>query len=193
MATTMRPAPLTRRAAIAALAVALPALSAGTPSARRAISTRGSAERAGHARQPRYAGRSPLQPDGRILAGGTLRGAMGESEGVVYRLGPSGSLDGDFGLGGAAKLAPTADSSDGLALQPDGRVLAVGQVASNGTVVRLDGNGSVDQTFGQGGAPPRSVAKTANGRGGAPAARRQDRRCRRTCGPGTGPSSSSTG
>ena len=39
----------------------------------------------------------------------------------------------------------------GLALRPDGKILAVGYTSSDGLVYRLGLDGSPDQTFGQGG------------------------------------------
>jgi uncharacterized delta-60 repeat protein len=69
-------------------------------------------------------------------------------------------LDSTFGSGGVATASPaspgTSASLNDIALQPDGKVVAVGYAAPNGislevAVVRFTATGSPDGTFGTGG------------------------------------------
>ena len=88
-----------------------------------------------------------LQPDGKILvAGDALTGGMPTSEGVLYRLHPSGSLDPTFASTGAAALAPL-EYGAAVGLQPDGKVLAAGYSQGNAAVVRRAPDGMPDRTF----------------------------------------------
>ena len=97
-----------------------------------------------------------VQPDGAIVVSGTPIGNTGPTGVARYRA--DGSLDASFGTGG--KLVVTAARvGEGLALQPDGKLVLVGDIdmpAPSGTtthfaVVRLNANGSVDGGFGQAG------------------------------------------
>ena len=83
-----------------------------------------------------------LQPDGRILVAGTLNG-----QAAVLRFLADGAADESFGAGGAV-VAPAAGSAfSSIALQPDGRVLAV----STTTLARFDSSGQPDPGFGSAG------------------------------------------
>ncbi len=95
------------------------------------------------------------QPDGKIIvAGSTIAG--GNSNFAVTRLEASGSLDNSFA--GDGKTVVDFGAGDvGLAtvLQPDGKILVAGYTVSAGNyafaVARLQPNGLVDTTFGDGG------------------------------------------
>jgi len=103
-----------------------------------------------------------VQPDGRIVAGGHI-GPPGAQLGqfLVERYNPDGSLDQTFGTAGMV----TTDLPGGqatvraLAIQPDGKIIAVGSsfrgpepYSFTGTVlVRYNVNGSLDPSFGNGG------------------------------------------
>jgi uncharacterized delta-60 repeat protein len=97
-----------------------------------------------------------VQPDGRIIVGGRLSDPS--SHWGMARLTAGGALDPTFGSGGR-RFFPTIDSGleglTDLALQPDGRIVAVGSaVGPNGldfTVIRLKPSGAFDTTFGTGG------------------------------------------
>jgi uncharacterized delta-60 repeat protein len=93
-----------------------------------------------------------LQPDGKILAGGTTNARFG-----LARLNGDGSLDTSFGTNGIS----TPDTGEGvildLALQPDGSVYAVGRLGpvfnfsppgNQLGLVRFQANGAVDPGFG---------------------------------------------
>jgi uncharacterized delta-60 repeat protein len=90
-----------------------------------------------------YAAHVAVQPDGKILTGGT---------GLV-RFNPDGGVDRSFAADGRAL------TDLGLVkpvLQPDGKILAAGSIQSSGqfsdfVVVRLTAAGRIDSTFGRGG------------------------------------------
>ncbi len=92
-----------------------------------------------------------IQADGKILVGGWSRYLGGQARNYLGRLNPDGSLDQAFnaalvGLGG--DLAGVY----ALALQPDGKMIAAGGLASAGgractNIVRLNPDGTPDPTF----------------------------------------------
>ncbi|HTX21479.1 MAG TPA: protein kinase [Candidatus Aquilonibacter sp.] len=88
-----------------------------------------------------------LQRDGKILLAGLFTKFDGTPVGRLVRLNPDGTLDTTFDTGTGAN-----DAIIKLAVLPDGKVLAAGDFSSfNGTlcnhIVRLNSDGSVDQTF----------------------------------------------
>lgn len=85
------------------------------------------------------------QPDGKIVVSNTYFPFQ------VVRFQTNGSLDTSFGSGGVTNpFAPNNNpsSAGGLALQSDGKIVVV---AGGGSLVRLQSNGSLDVTFGNGG------------------------------------------
>jgi len=91
-----------------------------------------------------------LQPDGRIVAAG-----VGHEQFVLLRLGPDGSPDPSLGGNGRVITRfPGAASggATGLAIQANGRILAVGDAFSNGSSVfalaRYTADGYPDASFG---------------------------------------------
>lgn len=95
-----------------------------------------------------------VQPDGKILVGGTQ---FQDSQFCkILRLNPDGSPD--FSFGGSARVGIQMGTTEcrvhSIAVQPDGKVL-VGGAASSGSasgglnfaVARLNADGSLDQTF----------------------------------------------
>jgi len=91
-----------------------------------------------------------LQPDGRIVAAGWFSTFNGIPINCVARLNSNGSLDTTFNPGSGFN-----DEVYSMSLQPDGKIVAVGQFTSlNGTpaneIVRLNSNGSLDVTFNTG-------------------------------------------
>lgn len=97
-----------------------------------------------------------LQPDGRILLGGRTTAATGWA---VLRLNANGSLDGSFGSGGVVQTSlGTSCALSGMALQPDGKVVAVGPFYTAPTpspaylaATRYLPTGALDSSFGTGG------------------------------------------
>ena len=79
-----------------------------------------------------------LQPDGKVLLGGTAIGFGGAPHGTLERLNADGSLDAAFNPSGVGAVSA-------LALQPDGKILVGG--AAPGALVRLNADGSTDSSF----------------------------------------------
>ena len=98
-----------------------------------------------------------LQPDGKILVGGTFTTFNGTARNRVTRLNPNGSVDTSFNVGiGASNTVYT------FAIQSDGKILVGGSFATfNGVssyprLVRLNSDGSTDTTFTNGFKPRNS-------------------------------------
>jgi uncharacterized delta-60 repeat protein len=104
-----------------------------------------------------------IQPDGAILVGGVVgaTGASGEARGgkfAVARYLPNGGLDSSFGSGGVVRTEfcaePAAGTVNDLAIQPDGRIVAVGSARCGGNrvlaVARYLADGQPDPTFNEG-------------------------------------------
>jgi len=92
-----------------------------------------------------------LQPDGKVLVGGSFALVNGVARGSIARLHPDGSLDTSF-QNGMSGLAGSTRDCWAILLQPDGRILIGGQFESvNGVtrncIARLQANGSLDTTF----------------------------------------------
>ncbi|MBV9340767.1 MAG: hypothetical protein JO159_07745 [Acidobacteria bacterium] len=85
------------------------------------------------------------QPDGKILVSNSYFPFQ------VVRFEPSGILDKSFGTGGVTNpFAPNNNpsSAGALVLQPNGQIIVV---AGGGSLVRLNSDGSLDTSFGNGG------------------------------------------
>jgi uncharacterized delta-60 repeat protein len=103
-----------------------------------------------------------IQSDGKIVvAGHTSKPPSPFADFVVLRFNPDGSADSTFGSGGIVitDFAGLEDRAEGLAIQPDGKILAAG-FATKGTVtfgdsdfavIRYLRDGSLDASFGNGG------------------------------------------
>ncbi|MEA2330078.1 MAG: hypothetical protein QOH58_216 [Thermoleophilaceae bacterium] len=60
----------------------------------------------------------------------------------------AGAFDPAFGIGGTFTLpAATVDSAPFMAVQPDGKVVITGDLGPDGTVIRLNADGTLDPTF----------------------------------------------
>ena len=89
-----------------------------------------------------------LMDDGRIVAAGAGRSGSDEVWPVV-RLMPDGSFDQSFSYDGVVNVVfPTSGFAQGLALQPDGKVLLAGGTGVGVALVRLNVDGTLDGTFG---------------------------------------------
>ena len=88
-----------------------------------------------------------LQPDGKILVGGNFASYDGNNADYIIRLNSDGSIDNTFVTGGGFN-GPVYS----IVLQPDGKILAVGTFSNYGGntsnfIVRLNSDGSIDNTF----------------------------------------------
>jgi uncharacterized delta-60 repeat protein len=107
-----------------------------------------------------------LDPSGHIVVAGSSRDSYSNPHLAVTRLNSDGSLDSSFGSGGKAilpyfgMLGYEADSAAGVALDATGHIVvagsASGYLAGNNyttefAVARLNGDGSLDNSFGSGG------------------------------------------
>lgn len=102
-----------------------------------------------------------IQPDGKVLLGGYSNNSPTYGDFAIARYLPDGTPDSTFGTNGAVQTAfsgtTTMDRVFALALQPDGKIIAVGEAAisqftnSNDhafAVARYLPNGTLDTTFG---------------------------------------------
>ncbi len=94
-----------------------------------------------------------LQPDGRIVIAGCIRGNGRLNDYVIARLDANGNRDQTFGDDGftIVQFSPSPDIALGVAIQADGKIVAAG-FANNGTnndfgVTRVNANGTLDNTF----------------------------------------------
>src|SRR5262249_472310 len=102
-----------------------------------------------------------VQPDGRIVLVGGSSGGNSVSHFALSRFESYGYLDYSFGSGGTVltDIPGNYEQAFDAALQPDGKIVAVGQVDRSGTfpsvydfaLARYNPNGSLDTSFGGGG------------------------------------------
>ncbi len=98
-----------------------------------------------------------LQPDGKIVIAGQM---LSSSDFALIRYNSDGSLDTSFGSAGIVTTDFSGDDDEvyALALQPDGKIVAVGRTTGRTTsaqsffaLARYNSDGSLDTTFGSGG------------------------------------------
>jgi len=88
-----------------------------------------------------------VQPDGKIIVGGSFTSVSGTSQHRLLRLNGDGTLDNTFNIGGGASAVVWS-----VAVQPDGKILAAGAFdrfddRKVGGLVRLNPDGSLDPGF----------------------------------------------
>lgn len=99
-----------------------------------------------------------IQSDGKIVVAGVARSRTTDYDYALARYNVDGSLDVSFGSGGKV-ISPIADGSGisesifDIAIQPDGKIIAVGSSSTQTdfVTVRYNSDGSFDNTFGVGG------------------------------------------
>jgi uncharacterized delta-60 repeat protein len=110
-----------------------------------------------------------LQPDGKILVGGSIKGTTWDM-GVV-RYNADGTLDHSFGAGGISIVDFGGDDrAYGIALQTGGQILIAGvkSLSSNSSdiaLARLHSDGTLDATFGTGGLVTTDLGNNEHGSG----------------------------
>jgi uncharacterized delta-60 repeat protein len=116
-----------------------------------------------------------VQPDGRILLGGSVeRNWIEEEVASVLRLRRDGTLDNSFGHHGLTLLPITKRSlASALAVQGDGRILVAGKAFARATharelLLRLDARGHLDRSFGRRGIVSTRIPFRLGGLWGAP-------------------------
>lgn len=100
-----------------------------------------------------------LQPDGKIVAPGSkVAPSPGASTLMYFRYLSDGKPDPDFGTNGLAEidLGYFKQNTGYLELLPDGKILGAGNITSDqsenqGLIVRVNPDGKLDETFGNGG------------------------------------------
>ena len=89
-----------------------------------------------------YAYGAVIQPDGKIVVAG-----YGNNDFAIVRYNSDGSLDTTFDGDGKVLTNISADTAYAVALQSDGKIVAVGSSDNNFAVVRYGLDGSLDATF----------------------------------------------
>lgn len=99
-----------------------------------------------------------VQTDGKIVAAGSFEASNDNDNFALARYNSDGTLDSAFGRGGIVTtdlFNGTDDTITGIALQSDGRIIAVGQTGNyptfNFAVTRYTTAGRLDTTLGKGG------------------------------------------
>jgi len=87
-----------------------------------------------------------LQGDGKIVAAGRTKGG-GAAEFALARYNPNGSLDASFSGDGKQTTLVFGDAARGVALQADGKIVAVGGGGADFALARYNPNGSLDTSF----------------------------------------------
>lgn len=97
-----------------------------------------------------------LLPSGKILVAGRAYNGI-NSDFALVQLNSDGTFDNSFGTSGAVKgnLFNEQESANAIAIQPDGKIVAVGDRYANNVSIfaaaRFNSDGSLDNTFGNGG------------------------------------------
>ncbi len=92
------------------------------------------------------------QPDGKVIAvGTTFVSTPSGNDALIVRFNSDGSLDTSFDTDGIVFVAPGGNEIfQAVALQPDGKIVAVGQCQIGSVrfmIVRFNSDGSLDSTF----------------------------------------------
>ena len=93
-----------------------------------------------------------VQADGKIVIGGRLQSdsTRYNLDSALIRYNSDGTLDTDFGEGG--KLITTGqDVIDNILIQPDGKIVAIGNSGNDFALARYNTDGSLNTSFGSGG------------------------------------------
>ena len=91
-----------------------------------------------------------VQSDGKIVAAGFAQTSPIDFDFAVVRYNPDGTLDRSFGGDGivTTDLGSDSDTANAVAIQSDGKIVAVGDTGENVGLVRYLPGGQLDPTFG---------------------------------------------
>lgn len=100
-----------------------------------------------------------VQPDDKIIVAGSVYRAKTGADSLLIRFDSNGVLDASFGSNGkvVVALSPFAEQLEAVAVQPDGKIVAVGLIYSPTTqstdflAARFNADGSLDANFGANG------------------------------------------
>ncbi|HUO74585.1 MAG TPA: Calx-beta domain-containing protein [Solirubrobacteraceae bacterium] len=94
-----------------------------------------------------------VQPDGKIVAAGLAETTPSNFDFALVRYNPDGTLDHSFGGDGivTTDLGTFHDGITDIALQPDGKIVAVGATDQDAVLARYNPDGTLDPTFGTNG------------------------------------------
>ena len=100
-----------------------------------------------------------IQPDGKLLMGGTFNIYSNKPDIIVERFNTDGSVDNGFGVDGVTKFEFGENQSGDwgselydMQLQPDGKIVCAGESGTNQismALCRFNSNGSIDIGFGE--------------------------------------------
>ena len=108
-----------------------------------------------------------IQSDGKIVAAGSAHNGS-DNDFAVVRYTISGALDTTFGTGGVVttSIGTGNDQASGIAIQPDGKIVAAGWAHSGSdydfAVVRYTVSGTLDTTFGASGVVTTPIGPGSN-------------------------------
>ena len=99
-----------------------------------------------------------IRPDGKILAAGSTRLTMFESDFLLVQLNSDGTVDQNFGVNGAVMtdFDAVVDIAHSIAEQPDGKIVVAGgstkiDFIRRFALVRYNSDGTIDSSFGSNG------------------------------------------
>jgi uncharacterized delta-60 repeat protein len=111
-----------------------------------------------------------IQGDGKIVVAGSGIASNGGGLDTLLRLNTNGTLDTTFGTGGVLSISPKGaelvNGFFGVAIQPDGKIVAVASGLVGVQLIRVLSNGTLDTTFGTGGLTTTITAFGGIGGGG---------------------------
>jgi uncharacterized delta-60 repeat protein len=98
-----------------------------------------------------YGNSVAIQADGKIVVAGTVEGQRNPLFGLA-RYNKNGTLDNTFSGNGrvTTSFGSSGCGANHVAIQADGKIVAVGFSGSNFAIARYNSNGSLDKTFGGG-------------------------------------------
>jgi uncharacterized delta-60 repeat protein len=105
-----------------------------------------------------------VQPDGKIVAAGTAETGGANFDFALVRYNPDGTLDKTFDGDGivTTDLGTFNDDATDIAIQPDGKIVVVGDTDQNTVLARYLPDGKLDPTF-NGTGTVLGIAAVANG------------------------------